>query len=169
MNKPEDIKFSFFNKTLIHEILYDSDKIIRIQLDSEEKKTFYYNFYLVLLILDRPYINYDYSIQYIREINNGNKNIKNEYKLILMSKIIIELINNYNQGNEYNEIEEEKELKRIEDECKYIINRNNNLFLNKEILKNNIDIILLEILNILIINRKFEDNEFIYILEMEKI
>ena len=170
MNKPEDIKFLFFNKTLIHGILYDSEHIIRIQFDIEEKKSFYYNFYLVLLILDQKYINnYEYSIDYIREINNGYKNIKSEYMFILMSKIIIELINYYRQGNKYDEFKEEKELLKIENECINRINRNKNLFSSKEIIKNNIDNIFLGILKYLIVNKEFENDELMNILELEKI
>ena len=171
MNKPEDIKFLYFNKSLIHKILYDSDKNIEIQLDSNEKKSFYYNFYLVLLILDQPdIINYEYSIEYIREINNQNKKTKNGYKLILMSKIIIELINNYRNCNKYNTTNEEEELTKIENECKNIIIAKKKLFLKKEILKKKVNTIFLEILKYLIINKKkFVDNEFMEILELEKI
>ena len=97
------MKLLYYNKNSIHNILYDKDYII--ELDFSKKKEYFnlsFLFYLILLIKDRTdLINYTYSIDYIIEINKQKKNY-NEYKEILMSKIIIELIENYNNFDESN-------------------------------------------------------------------
>ena len=97
MNKSENIIILFFNKDIIHNILYNSQTNIRIEPD-DTKINLYYNFYLVLLILDKENTNYEYNIEYIRKINNERKRLKNEYRFLLMSKIVLELIKNYKSG-----------------------------------------------------------------------
>ena len=176
MNKSENIIILFFNKDIIHNILYNSQTNIRIEPD-DTKINLYYNFYLVLLILDKENTNYEYNIEYIRKINNERKRLKNEYRFLLMSKIVLELIKNYKSGGgiEYNESREENELKEINEELENINNR-----IEKEckglvevIQTQRIDKILIEIIKSLIINRQLKDYQYtieiMNILEIEKI
>ena len=138
-------------------------------------------FYLYLLIVDKKNeINYNFSIEYIRNIyNNMNENYNNKYKLIMISKIIIELINNYRGANEIEE-SQNKELNKIIDKSKEIIKNNINILKDikleineKDIIQMNIDKIYIYIIKSLIIERKFENYEYTYNiineLELEKI
>ncbi len=64
-------------------------------------------FYLNLLINDnKAIVNYSYSIDLINEITNLQKKISDTiYKKIIISKIIIDLIYNYKQSDNYKEEE----------------------------------------------------------------
>ena len=69
VNDSEIIKFLYFNKDYVHQILYEEEKIISINKD-ENKKSISYIFYLSLLIMDNnDFINYSFKIDYIRYIN----------------------------------------------------------------------------------------------------
>ena len=89
------IKFIYFNRNLFHNILYEKEELIKIKFE-EQKKNLYYNFYLNLLIKENPdIVNYTYSLDYIKTINIEHKKTFQKYKLIMLSKIIVHLIDNY--------------------------------------------------------------------------
>ena len=111
LDKSNLIKFIYSNKDSIHHILYELEKIIEINIEQKEYGLSYY-FYLCLLIEDnKNIINYIYSFEYIKNINERQKRNNNIYNKIIMSKIILELINNYYKEYEKNEniIDIEKE------------------------------------------------------------
>ena len=164
-----DIKFVYLNKNYVHNILYNEEKNIEIKYN-ENNINLCFIFYLYLLIVDDNTITYyNYSIDYIRKIYNNNMNNMNQnnnYKLIMISKIIIELINNYKGSND--EIQkEEKELKEIEENSKEKIQNNLKdiikleMYDEKYIIKKNIDKIYIDIIKSLIIEKKFENYEYI--------
>ena len=68
------IKALFYNKSKIHQTLYDNDVIIDIKdSNTNDLKT---NFYLVLLIRDNlDIINYKYSLNYIKDFIKKTKNM----------------------------------------------------------------------------------------------
>ena len=114
------IKLLYFNRNSIQKILYDSEKIIKLDSNKGEKNLSYY-FYLSLLIKENDnMVNYSYNIDFIKEVNNLHEN-NTFYKNIIISKIILELINNYKQIDEDNdnnlELEnlEKDNIKKIED------------------------------------------------------
>ena len=170
LNEREIIKFLYFNRINIHNILYNEDKLIPIKYDEKNNHLSYF-FYLSLLIMENiNIINYYFSIDYIKEIYKEKINKNNKYKLIIFSKFIIELINNYRGINEFYENENNKlEFIKIENESKN--NIKNNIYIFKEIdldinekdikLKK-IEEIYILIINALIKKRKFEDYEFTY-------
>ena len=97
LKTPNIFQFIYFNKKKIHKILYDSEKMINLDSILIENNLSNY-FYLSLLIRDNDaLVNYKYSINFIKKINNQliSENNNNIYKTILISKLIIELINNY--------------------------------------------------------------------------
>ena len=99
LNIPETIKFLYNNKEYIHKRLYEDQENISIETYDcfkNEKNKLSYLFYLNLLIAeDSQSINYIFSFDFINNIFNIFKNLKEEkYKIILLAKIIIELINN---------------------------------------------------------------------------
>ena len=130
INHPSIIKFLYYNREYIQKsILKKSDKIIPINFLNDNNNLRNY-FYLDLLISDDlNYIHYSYTIDYINKINKEisylQKEQKNKFKLIILSKIIIELIINY-QENDNNE--EESKLMEIINEKKIIIKKNINIF-----------------------------------------
>jgi hypothetical protein len=122
------IKLLYYYRELIHSILYDKDQIISLDdIGESENLAFYY--YLCLLIKnDKEIVDYSYSLDLIKNINelqkSENNNIKknNIYKKIMISKIIIQLIDYYKELDNYEE--DNIEIKEMEN-------------YNKEFLKNN--------------------------------
>ena len=169
LNEIEFIKILYFNRIIIHNILYHEDKTILIKYDKNNKLSHY--FYLSLLINENAnIINYHYSIDYIKEIYNRKINKVEKYKLIIISKLIIELIENFRGTDEFykNESQNKIELKKIENDSIEIIKNNKNIFrqidldMNENSIKlKKIDEIYILIINALIKKRKFEDYEYI--------
>ena len=160
-------KLLYFNRCNIHEILYDTEKVIFIK-DNIEKLSNY--FYLDLLILDNlDIINYTYTKDFILKIDKHLREMKAKIVIFILSKIIIDLINNYKGSDNYNEIEEKNELLNIENNKKGIIKNNINILkdLNININENDIytkkiDDLYIEIVIGLIKESKFENYEYTY-------
>ena len=160
-------KILYFNKINIHKILYDSQNIISIDDCNISLEGLDDLFYSNLLIMENPnIINYDSSIDIIRKIDKYIKtNYFLKYKIVILSKININLIHNYIETDIYKE-EEEKELSIIKNNCITNI-RNNfkeiNINLDEnEIIKNKVDIIYIKIINELIKSSKVENYEYTY-------
>ena len=104
--------------------------------------------------------NFDYSSEFIENINNIN--IDEIYKKVLYSKIIIDLINNINQEKE----EEIDTLEKIKEYNKKIIDDNlsefNKIINNKDIFEDKIDEIYSSILEKLIRNNEFRDYDYVF-------
>ena len=160
-------KLFFFNCKNVHYILYEFDKTIYIKYKPiETNKSFY--FYLSLLIRKEPnIINYEYSFDLIKKINNEN-NAKDYFNKIIKSIIILELLDNF-RGFENYEEEYNIEIDKIEKENK--ININNNIYhfkeLNSKIDENylkekDIDEIYIEIIISLIKKDKLSDYNYTY-------
>ena len=165
LKKLEIVKLYYANRSSIHKIIYNLDKIIRLNYNNEiEERNLAYYFYLLLLIRDDDTtINYSYSIEYIKKLKEsliiGNKD---KYYDLIISKIINDLINNYKGLDEceYNN----KELEKIENENNERINDiTKELEINYEDFKNKkIDEIYSNIILSLIKKNKFEDYDFTY-------
>jgi hypothetical protein len=120
--------------------------------------------------MENPEItNYIYSLDFIRTINKERKKTSQKYKLIMFSKIILDLIDNYREADEYNENEESFELKEMEKENRLIIKDNSGIFkeiglnLNEnDIRMKKIDEIYSEVINALVRSKKIEDFEYTY-------
>ena len=183
------IKYYYFSRKKIHIILYDEEEVINIKFKDEKRtnlsllqadlniKNLSQYFYFNLLIEDNiNIINYTYSFDFIIEINNIQKNIKDIYTKIFLAKIINDLIFNYQGLDEYNEEKEEEPLKKIRRENQDIIKdkldifENINLYLNEEdILYKKIDQLLSDIIISLIKNEKLENCDLIKSLDLENI
>ena len=157
-------EFFYLNKVSIHQILFDEEKIIKIQSNTQEKNL-YNLFYIILLIKHKPYlINYIYEYKFIENVNNLRKNTNDEILRLLLSKIVIELIDNYKEADIYYNEEYEKELNEMFEENKKvsdinIINRNELKLIKKAIELNNIEEIYYNIIIILLKENKFENVE----------
>ena len=175
INQPSVIKFLYYNREYIQKyILRKSDDIIPINFLNDGNILANY-FYLDLLINDDlNFIHYSFSIDYLNKINKElskiQKDKKNKFRLIIFSKIFIELLINY---QEYDENEEINDLKTIIDQKKSIIKNNISIF--KEINLNltfdnitnenyintkKIDKIYIDIINALIKEKKFDDYDY---------
>ena len=181
-NKFDDysfIKYCYYFRQFVHEILYREEKVIFIK---NNKYEFSYYFYLAKLIESKKnIINYSYDFDLINDLHNSNNNEKKEIKKFVVSKILLILIINYKNNDEINiDNEMENKLKNIEE----TIIKNMNNFLNnhkeieiKEISKKiediSLDLIYFKFIKYLmekIISEKYEDAyKIIDELDLEKV
>jgi len=171
LDKLKIVKLLYFNIEKFHQILYDYD--IEIILENEEKNLSYI-FYVTLLIKYNPsIINYSFTIELIRGINNKINEKNNKiYQKLLLSKAIFDLIDTYKGLDEYNN--KVNEIQNIETNNKNIFenlknennknNENNNLKLNFDltyIKSKTVEQIYIDIIIYLLTN-KSEDYNYIY-------
>ena len=166
--KKSIIKLLYFCNKTIHKILYDKEKFIVFNNDNTKIGLDYY-FYIDLLINEYPQIiDYCYSIDFLIKINEERNQKKDKFKIIILSKVIIDLIKNYKGTDEYNEDEYKEKLDKLEEENRQAINNSiyilNSIGLNyneKKIEIKRIEEIFLDIINELLKRRKHEDFEYI--------
>ena len=133
LNEIETTKFLYFNKNKVKDILFNEEEIVKIK-NSKCKKEFQYYFYLSSLLQENySSINYVFPIDIIRELNHiKDEQIKDNNNNVLhnlmISKIIVELVNNYKLFDEYNEEQEKAELKSIENRNILYIQNNIQIF-----------------------------------------
>ena len=122
------LKYIYFKKNKIHSI-YNSEKINSF-INNDSIKKLYYLFYLNLLINDDSnIINFENSLEILLNISNDLSNPNNikSYKELLISKVILNLINNNNVSNN-NYKEKETELNTIKNNCEITIKNNIDIF-----------------------------------------
>lgn len=156
--------FLYFNRHIIHLVLYENEEFIFINENKiKELKDI---FYISLLIKENDFIiNYIYSINFLKKLNEIQKIEKKGIKKIFISKIIINLIENYEKmddldnNNYINELDKynNDNLKTIHDNIDLLKQFNLN---EKDILTKNIDELYSIIINNLIINQKLDESEF---------
>ena len=157
------MEFIYFNMKSIHKIIYEKEEFIVLINGGGEKKKLPHFFYLDLLIKDNPNIvNYKYSFNYIKTLNDKTNNNKNIYNTIFISKIILDLIQNYEKFENIEEI-----LKTMRDNNDKIINDLITKILNNDLdtkfkigKKDKIDKIYIDIILALIKNEKLKDDKF---------
>ena len=164
----EDMLFFFLiqYKNNIENILYFSEEYIEIKKEMLYRNKDY--FYLDKLITENEeIINYIYDISLIREIDEKNKKVINIYSKVIFSKIIIELVNNYEQTPFFEE-NQSKELDEIRKSNIKIIEKNIDIFkelsshFNADyIIKTSIDEIYIDIIINLIETKKLCGEKYI--------
>ena len=165
LNLKSQRKYEYFylNKEHIHQILYDEEKIIKIQSNTPEKNL-HNLFYIILLIKHQPYLtNYIYEYNYIENVNNFRKNSNNELSNFLLSRIIMELIDNYKGADEFYNYIHEKRINEIYEENKKVMNislltRFNFNLIKKEVESNALEEIYSFIIISLIKEEQFEND-----------
>ena len=109
------VHFFYLNKEKIHKVLYDSDKLIKI--DSQNFETIFSNyFYLSLLIEDKEeLINYVFDYRIIDDFYKLKS--KGEFYDLIYAKIMNDLIKNFNNttDNVSEDNEKENHLNEIKD------------------------------------------------------
>ena len=171
-NNKDIFLFLYNNKEKVHNILYDSEKIIDINsFELKNVKDIAPYFYLSLLIMENPEIvNYSYSLQFIKDIFQQLLNLPDDKKIkqIIISKIILDFINNFEGFGDYEEDNEIEILKKIKNKCFLIIK--DNLYILKDLNLNlsfddvkekKIDEIYSEIIIEIIKNKDFTNFEYI--------
>ena len=127
VNNSDKFRFIFFHKKKIKKILFDCEKEIIIDSDKIENTLLNKSFYLSLLITEnKEIINYKYSIDYIKQLHESNKNNNLKLKKIIFSKIIIDLIDYFKGFEEYNE-NTESSINNIKNKNFDIIKNNSNI------------------------------------------
>ena len=167
---PDKIKLIYFNRKKVHHILYDTEEMIPLSSNLIKNNISNY-FYLMLLLKDnKDVVNYTYPFDFIKNINaelNNNKN--NKLKSLIISKLIIDLISNY-EDEETEELEtiKNKNLEMIKNNLKDI--ETLNIKIDEKKLKNNtIDKIYIDILDILIEKNKNNNYKLLNELDLENI
>mgnify|MGYP002624380048 CR=1 FL=1 len=179
LDSENDLKFLYFNKNRVHPILYNSDKTISI-INNDSMTSLSNLFFFELLIKDSSNaINFSYPMDLIFKIDNNVKElIINKYniKVLLASRAIINIINDYKCTETYYKEKDKKvELDEIEHNYKEFIENNFHILkeLNinysvKDFVSDRIDKIIIKIiLDGLIKPNKFGDFENIHNLAEE--
>ena len=109
---PNIFRFLYFNMKTIHKILYDNNKVIKIDKTNFDEKFINY-FNLTKLIEDEEdeIVNYEYEIDIIEDLNNQKS--KGIFYDLIIGIIIIKLIENYRQTDIYKK-ENDDSLNKIE-------------------------------------------------------
>ena len=164
LNIPETIYFCMTN---FHSILYKEEETINIESYNIEKELSNL-FYLNLLIMENlETLNYEYSFDFIKSIHDSNKEAK-ILKKVLVSKIILDLLKNYEGLNEYEENEDKEKVDELKQENEKIIKDNidelkkiDSIFTDDYIINEKLDELYINIIGKLFTSKKFEDNEYI--------
>jgi hypothetical protein len=164
LNIPENIYFCMTN---FHAILYNNEETIdiasyNIKIDLNNL------FFLDLLIMENlETLNYEYSFDFIKKIHDSNKEAKSLRKVII-SKIILELLKNYEGLDEYDESEDKEKVDELRNENEKIIQDNigdlkklDSIFTVDYIKNEKLDELYINIIGKLITSKKFEDNDYI--------
>ena len=112
LNIPENIYFCMPN---FHNILYKEEEEINIgsyniKIDLSSL------YFLDLLIMDNPdTVNYKYSFDFIKNIHDSNQEAKSLMK-VLVSKITLELLKNYEGLDDYEENEDKERVDELRQE-----------------------------------------------------
>ena len=164
------LKFLYFHRKMIHKILYDEEELIYINDINDNDLCSY--IYLNLLIDDNiDIVNYKYPFELIKKINNiqSKEDKKNNIKVILLAKIILNLIQNFEQADDDSQdiAKNQKELTNFKIYNYEIISNNINLLKDFELTENDIKTISLEkliyqIIKILIIKDKLNESDETY-------
>jgi len=164
-DKPEKLKYFYFNRTKINKLIYDNEEIISI--DSEKLKNKYFDYFYLALLIEENYeiVNYKYNLNLIKEVNDLFKETNNDYlRELMISKIILVLTKNYRGIEEYDEkyeneiVELEKpNLERIKNNINILKDLNINY---EDIINKKIEEIYTEIIMNLIKTNKIDDNTF---------
>ena len=157
------VNFLYLNSSKVNKILYDCEEIIEIKNRNED--TFIFYIILSLLIEENVnVVNYSYSKNLINKLHQEQMKLKNEkIKKIIIAKIIIELISNYDNDDIYDE-KNEIDLGKIENyNNKTITDNIKELQIfeltEKEILNKKMDEIYSKIIKYFIVNKKLDDSD----------
>lgn len=166
------LEFLCHNKKHIHSILFENEQYIFIP--SKAPETLPVLFYIITLINDqKSIINYIVDYSYIENINNYRRHsgiIVN----FLLSMIILQLIDNYNNDEDFRQKENDERIRIIHEENMEIKKNKNSMNIIKEynlkkcdVESNNVEEIYAQIIISLIKEERLKEYEKISILLLE--
>ena len=162
-------KLIYFFRDKCEKILYEEEEIIHFNSFNEVDCLFSL-FYLDMLINQNiEVINYVYPFELIKQINEQNKKEEKKLTKIVKSKIIIDLVYNYQNFDSEDEEDKKDDIMSIENYNKEIIKSSSiflkefNIDLTDDYFKHKkIDFFYINIINELIKKKKLEDYEYVY-------
>ena len=178
--KENIFKFLYSYEKNINQILYDYDETIKVD-NFKLKNEFDEYYYFDLLIMDEEEIvNYEFNFDLINNNYKIVKNDNNKYKIVIISKILLDITNNFCSTDNYDEEIYGTQIAEIKNELNSNIKNNIycfdelNIDINENKIKNTkLDDLYLEIIISLINSNKFNDFNYIYNIlnqmEIEKI
>ena len=167
-NKEENIyKQLYLNVKRLSNILYDIEEILFISHEDFNKSLSEYYYLDLLININKNVINFAYSFDFIKNINNDNKKNDKPLRKLIISKIILDFIDNYknlDNDDEYNE----KEVEAIENENKSLIIEKFSILADEielnlgidKVIEMKINDLYVEIIYTLMRNKKIEDYKF---------
>ena len=166
LGETDVLKFLYFNRMATHKILYDDEEIINIK-DTHEEKLEYYLYLCILIEENTSVVNYLYSIEFIKKLNDWQTKLKNEkIEKLIIAKIILNFINNFEQSeNEENTSGKYSEvLDKIKDFNSKIIENNIDelkqfKITSKDFSSKKLEGIYNDIIKYLFVNKKLDDSE----------
>jgi len=171
LNNPYFLLFLYNNQDKINDILYQTEEILKINFKIIDKKISQYIYLCFLIEYMTEICNFQYSFELINILNEIQIGEKEILKKIFIAKMILSLVDYYNQieDNEDNENNKhEEELEEIFNfNSKILDDKDNITILNeyeiklKDLKQKKIEELYLIIIKYLIEKSKLEDSEFI--------
>ena len=166
LGETDVLKFLYFNRMATHKILYEDEEIINIK-DTHEENLEYYVYLCILIEENTSVVNYLYSIEFIKKLNDWQTKLKNEkIEKLIIAKIILNFINNFEQSeNEENTSGKYSEvLDKIKDFNSKIIENNIDelkqfKITSKDFSSKKLEGIYNDIIKYLFVNKKLDDSE----------
>ena len=115
------LEYLYLNRFVVHQLLYEGDTIIKVELDYISGFKDYY--YLYLLIKEEPEINnYNYDFSFVKKAFDFQTETEKEIEKIIRAKIALTLIKVYTAKNKENR----EDCKKMEKSCRdYLIESKN--------------------------------------------
>lgn len=123
LNETNFFKESFLNISNIQKILYIEDKIIYVEFKNQTLTELYYLTKLICKNISS--IDFSFTFDFIKKIHNININENKAFRKIILSKIILELIDNY-KNLDIKDIIDEEEIENIVNKNRLYISENIN-------------------------------------------
>ena len=166
LGETDVLKILYFNRMATHKILYDDEEIINIK-DMHEEKLEYYLYLCLLIEENTSVVNYLYSFEFIKKLNEWQTKLKNEkIEKLIIAKIILIFINNFEQSeNEENTSGKYSEVldKIIDFNSKIIENNIDELkqfkITSTDFSSKKLEGIYNDIIKYLFVNKKLDDSE----------
>jgi len=158
------INFLYLNSSKVNKIIYDIEEIIEIKNQNNDVNFIFFIILSLLIEENINVVNYSYSKSLINKLHQEQTRIKNEkIKKIIIAKIIIELKNNYDNDDNYNE-KNEIDLDKIKNYNIKVIKDNIKELekfelTEKDILSKKMDEIYSKIIKYFIVQKKLDDSD----------
>ena len=168
VNNEEVFKNLSLYKDNLFDVLYYEEKTVPIIYEDCKQSLSEYFILNKLIREKKNYIYFSYDFKFIQKINDENENYNESLRKIIISKIILNLIYNYEGLEDYNE-KDEIEIDNLKIDNFFLIEDNFSILKNdiqlkftlKDVIEMEVDDLYIEIIYALILNQKIEDFNFV--------